>query len=266
MGTTVKDVLVAARALVAATAVSRKLPVAAVPSILNIPYTFALGAGSAGIGSTADYVVALNGVNKNVHVAAGAYDNAALKTLFDAAFGDTTHTQISGSGGSAQFQVIDPVSVLWKNNSPFNLNYQLGIPDGSDTVGSAAVAAIAAEYFLEHKTSEPFEKSPISKRDGFEVVAREIVLTGGFGVHGDKEGQFMMVLRLGHSPFGIDKDREGTRVDDITRLADILEQAAWPSGVFTVLFEKEESDKRAANWWITEMFFKVVYAGTLQLT
>lgn len=124
----------------------------------------------------------------------------------------------------------------------------------------------AAENFHEHTTNLPFELTPIAGRDGFEVVARNISLLGGFGVAKQKEGGFDMVVRLGHAPFGSDKDRETNRCQDVARLADILEQAAWPVGTFLVLYDKEEVDKKLPNWWLTEIFFKMVYVGDSQLT
>lgn len=136
--------------------------------------------------------------------------------------------------------------------------------------GIAKVATIAtsrddAEYYIHHSTNQPFEKAPASKRDGFEIVAREIELTGAFGILGEKEGQFLMVVRLGHSPRGTDPTREGNLAHDITRIADILEAyGAWPTGTQLVLYKEAKTDKRNANWWITEMMFQVVYTGGLQ--
>lgn len=131
-------------------------------------------------------------------------------------------------------------------------------------LATVAPSRDGAQFFLEHKSNQPFETSPKSKRDGFEIVERDFQLTSAFGVAGEKEAEFDMVTRLGHAPFGTDDEREEFRVQDVTRIADIFESFAWPTGTSIVLFHRAETDKKNPNWWITEMFFKVVYTGAIQ--
>lgn len=131
-------------------------------------------------------------------------------------------------------------------------------------LATVATSRDNTEFFLEHKTSNPFEKSPISKRDGFEIVAQDVVLLSGFGLTGQKEGQFSMVVKVGHAPFGTDDTRENYRMQDITRVADIFESFAWPAGIQACWYEREEVNKDQANWWVTKMFFRLVYMGDIE--
>lgn len=119
------------------------------------------------------------------------------------------------------------------------------------------------EFFMPMLGAVPFEQHPASKRDGFEVVMREYRQTAGFGVLGEKESAFYMVVRLGHAPFGTTWSRELYRTADVERVVDVLEAYAWDAGVMSVLFERDEVDKRRANWWITELWFKVVFTGAI---
>lgn len=131
-------------------------------------------------------------------------------------------------------------------------------------LAAVVVSRSVSDLFLEHKTSQPFEKSPISKRDGFEIVAQDIVLLSGFGVTGQKEGQFTMTVKLGHAPFGTDDERENYRMLDITRISDIFEAYAWPDGIQACWYEREEVNKDQANWWVTKLFFRFVYTGDIE--
>jgi hypothetical protein len=122
-----------------------------------------------------------------------------------------------------------------------------------------APARDAAALFLEHTTNQPFEHAPVSKRDGFEVVAREIMDTGAFGVTGQEELEFRMVVRLGHCPAGPDKTREQYRAKDVQRIKNVFEYGTvWPTGTQAVLYEKETVVKDNPNWWLSEIFFKTV--------
>lgn len=119
-------------------------------------------------------------------------------------------------------------------------------------------------YFIAHVTNQPFNKAPISKREGFEIVARESTHIGGFGIHNEKEGQFLMVLKVGTPPFSTDATRENLVQSDASRLSDSLEAIEWyPSGLQSVFFESQETDKSEPNWWVTELRFRVVYFSAI---
>lgn len=131
-------------------------------------------------------------------------------------------------------------------------------------IATIATSRDVAVSYLEHKTNQPFDAAPIAARDGFEVVSREPILTSAWGLTGEKEGQFKMVVRLGHAAFNTDKERENLVAEDVERISDLLESFAFPLGTQIVLFEKAVTDKTKANWWLTEMFFSVVYVGTMR--
>lgn len=122
----------------------------------------------------------------------------------------------------------------------------------------------ADEQFLEHKTGQPFAKSPMSKRDGFEVTFTDYRLTSGFGVTGDKEGEVFLHVWLGHAPFGTDDIRELYRAQDTSRLADILEALDWPVGVEAVWYEGETVNKDNPIWWLSDLKFRVSFTGGIE--
>lgn len=123
----------------------------------------------------------------------------------------------------------------------------------------------ALEMFLEHTTGVPFETSPISKRDGFEVVGRDFDILSGFGRAGESEKEFYMVVRLGHAPFSSDDTRESLVARDVHRLAEILEGHLWPVGLQAIWYDRFTIDRTRANWWLTEVWFRVVYTGAIEV-
>lgn len=131
-------------------------------------------------------------------------------------------------------------------------------------LAATATSRSSSEHFLEHKTAQPFEKSPISKRDGFECVSQDEILIQGFGIDGDKEGQFTLLVKLGHAPFGTDDERENYRAQDVARIADLFERHVWPVGTSAVWYERSEAVKETANWWITRLYFRIVYTGAIE--
>lgn len=130
-------------------------------------------------------------------------------------------------------------------------------------IATLAPSRDASRLFLEHTTNTPFEDSPVAGADGFEVVEDRPILTQGFGT-GAKEGQFHMVVKVGHSPFTTDKLRERDVANDIERLADLLEFHTWPTGTMAVFFEEAATDKQRANWWISTLKFRVLYTGAVR--
>lgn len=131
-------------------------------------------------------------------------------------------------------------------------------------MATIATTRDASVNFKEHVTNMPFVASPIAGADGFEVVSEDPRLTGGFGVFMEEEEQFKMVVRLGHAPYAVDKDRENYRERDRKRVADILEAFAWPEGTHLVLYENCIIDKTQANWWVTSLNFRVVYFSAVE--
>lgn len=131
-------------------------------------------------------------------------------------------------------------------------------------VATIATSREPTEYFLEHTTNQPFEKSPLSKRDGFEVVSRNEEQTQGFGLTGAREWQAEMVVKVGSAPFSVDKTRQNWLAEDIERITDLLESHTWPTGTMLVLFQGLETDRNDPNWWITNINFKVVWVGALR--
>lgn len=123
----------------------------------------------------------------------------------------------------------------------------------------------AAANFKEHKTNQAFKKSPMSGADGFEVTGKETTLTNAFGVFSEKETQLKMLVTLGHAPYGTDEERENFRQRDIARVSDLLEAFAFPAGTSVVLFETESCDKNNDNWWVSELVFKVVFTGAIEV-
>lgn len=136
-------------------------------------------------------------------------------------------------------------------------------------IGTLAPASIPASTFLEHTTNQPFDKSPIRGRNGFEVVARKPEITEVFGVAFFKEARFTMVVRVGHAPFSDDGARENFTADDINHIADRLEDpSVWgPTGIQQCFFDGAgDTDKRDPNWWITELFFRIIYLSGIVTT
>jgi hypothetical protein len=167
----------------------------------------------------------------------------AIPSYFDDRF--VTASQIAVSGLTSRRTIIEEARLI---------------------LGAVAPARDAAALFLPHKTNQPFEKSPISKRDGFEVTMKEPTLTDGFGIYGQKEGEFMMVVKLGHAPFGTDEERMNFVADDIEKVSDIFEANPWDTGTQAVWFDSAETNRQDPNWWITEMHFRISYTGPLALS
>lgn len=133
-------------------------------------------------------------------------------------------------------------------------------------LATITVSRDATEFFLPHQTNQPFEHSPISKRDGFEIIAQEEILTHGFGTAGDKEGQFILLVKVGHAPFGSDDERENYRARDVARVGDLFEAyGSWPAGLMGIWFERVEVNKDLPNWWISKMNFRVMYAAPIEV-
>ena len=131
-------------------------------------------------------------------------------------------------------------------------------------VATLAPASAPTELFVLHGTNQPFEKSPIAKRNGFEIVSRRPEILQSFGLSFAKEYQFEMVVRIGHAPFSTDGNREGFTADDINRIADILEEGSWaPGGVQQIWYTGSTLDKGEPNWWITEMTFRIVFLSAV---
>ena len=135
---------------------------------------------------------------------------------------------------------------------------------GRAKVATVAISRSASATFKEHLTNTPFETSPLAGIDGFELVARNEEQTQGFGITGAREWQAEMVLKLGHAPYEADDAREEWRVEDMERLADILEAHTWPTGTMLVLQRSVSVNKTDPNWWITELVFFVVWLGALR--
>jgi hypothetical protein len=114
-----------------------------------------------------------------------------------------------------------------------------------------------------HKTNQPFDEAPISKTEGFEVIAKEYSSDPAFGRTGTELSQLVMVVRLGHSPAGNDGVRENNLWTDVEVLSDLLEMYAWPAGVEAVFYEGVSVSKTNPSWWLTELTFKVHYTNTI---
>lgn len=138
------------------------------------------------------------------------------------------------------------------------------IEDVRSLVADTNTSRSSSEQFLEHKTGQPFAKSPISKRDGFEVTFDNYKLTSAFGITGDKEGEFFLHVWLGHAPFGTDDVRENYRAQDTSRLADVLEAHGFPTGVQAVWYEGETVNKENPDWWITDLKFRISFTGGIE--
>ena len=52
--------------------------------------------------------------------------------------------------------------------------------------------------------------------------------------------------------------------EDRARIVDVLEFHTYPTGTMAVFYEKETVDKELANFWLTEIFFRVVYRGAIE--
>lgn len=130
-------------------------------------------------------------------------------------------------------------------------------------VATLPTARSGAALFKEHVTNLPFETTPVAGADGFEIIEVEDTLTQGFGQDQVKEGQFFMLLKLGHAPWSIDKERDNLVADDVENLADKLERFVWPVGTMAVWYEGRTTDKSLSNWWITTMRFRIVYRGVV---
>lgn len=122
----------------------------------------------------------------------------------------------------------------------------------------------ASSFFIEHKTNQPFEKTPISKRDGFEIVAINKRLTTAFGTTGIKEEEIHLIVKLGHAPFAKDYEREENMSRDIDRISDVFEGYAWPSGVEAVWFDNAVIDKTEPSWWVTQIIFRVLFNSAIE--
>lgn len=126
-------------------------------------------------------------------------------------------------------------------------------------------------HFKEHITDIPFQNSPLSGFEGFCVNSETMQLTRSFGVDASEEGEFQMVVDIGHSDSAIEKTRENFRARDVKRLADLLEAYTWPTivspeNVRGVWFTGATTDKANASWWITTLRFRVIAIGAIELS
>lgn len=138
------------------------------------------------------------------------------------------------------------------------------LTDARTKLASIPTTRDAAVNFKEHVTNVPFITAPIAGADGFEVTHENARATGGFGVYQEEEEEFRLIVKLGHAPFATDKDRENYVARDRKRVADLLEHHTWPEGTHVVLYENSVTDKSQANWWVTSIFFKVVYFSAVE--
>lgn len=122
----------------------------------------------------------------------------------------------------------------------------------------------ATVNFLEHTTNQPFDDTPASEADGFEVVERKYHITQGFGIYKSKEWEAHLFLRIGHFPAGTDRVRDDYLAGDIQRLSDILESATWPNGTSAVWYEGSETNKKNPNWWLSELDFRVMGVESIE--
>lgn len=124
----------------------------------------------------------------------------------------------------------------------------------------------ATVLFIEHKTSQPFERSPASKTEAFNVVPADKSLKSGFGVTGSKEERWTFEVQLGHGPFGRDYEREDNRSRDCDRIADILEgYGSYPTGTEAVWFDGVGTpNKIDPNWWVSTLRFTVHFNSSIE--
>jgi len=142
-------------------------------------------------------------------------------------------------------------------------------PDAICVAARAKLATVAtnrdaASLFIEHKTNQPFDTAPVGKVEAFEIINTRKTLLHAFGTTGIKEEQFYMVVRLGHGPFGKDYQRETYVSRDVDRIADIFEAYAFPVGTLGVWYEDAITNKGNPNWWVTELFFRVVLNSAIE--
>lgn len=133
-----------------------------------------------------------------------------------------------------------------------------------EKLGTVQTSYPVGAHFKEHVTSEPFETTPVAGANGFDVTFGDRVQTAGFGVLGWREWTVTMRVRLGHGPFGTEREREDIVSEDVERVVDILEGHAWPEGTMLVLHVDTDTSKLSASWWVTTLFFRVVYVGELR--
>lgn len=131
----------------------------------------------------------------------------------------------------------------------------------------AKVATIATSrdplvMFAEHTSNLPLEEAPVA--DTFEVVAEKPRQSAGAGLYGAREWATDMVVKLNHSAYDTQDNREENLADDIERLVDLLESHAWPDGTMTVLHQSTDTEKANANWWVTRLVFQLVWVGDLR--
>jgi hypothetical protein len=131
-------------------------------------------------------------------------------------------------------------------------------------LAAVATSRDAAKTFVAHDTNIAFEQAPAGI-EKFEIEGKEHTPVAGFGVTGQKEARFNMVVKIGVAPYARDDVRENNTLNDIERVTDILEgQAWWPALMQMCLHNKTEVNKDAANWWILTLTFAVTYHGDIR--
>lgn len=134
-------------------------------------------------------------------------------------------------------------------------------------LATLATSRDATVLFKEHTGNQPFDKTPLSRTEAFEVTEEGKAITSAFGRTGVKEEEMRMVVTLGHNPSGKDYQREDYISRDQDRIIDIIEAGAWcPAGVEAVfLAEPPITDKLLnPNYWITTIVFRVVFASAIE--
>lgn len=138
------------------------------------------------------------------------------------------------------------------------------LDEARSIMAATATSRDRTKKYTAHKTGQAFADAPISKGEGFEVVARNAILTEAFGRFEVREGEFRMVVRVGQTPGSGDDTRENFMQADVARIADIFEAHAWRAGVQGVWYEGADINKDNPNWWMVEIAFRVVHYGKIR--
>jgi hypothetical protein len=113
--------------------------------------------------------------------------------------------------------------------------------------------------------TESWDEASPRNQEAF-VIERESgpLIVIAFGEPGSARLQANVVLRLGHHASGTELERERWAARDIERIQDVLSMRAWTvNGVDAVFEQGASTDRSNAQWWVSELVFRVVYTREL---
>lgn len=132
-------------------------------------------------------------------------------------------------------------------------------------VGNMPTSRDPSKVFIQHRTNEPFESTPIAGADGFHITHEALQKTTAFGTHRIAEFSAILVVTIGHGSCEIEANRAIWVARDVERLSGFIENRIWSSqGIVAVFFDSENTIKENPMWWRTELRFRILYSGPVE--